>query len=444
MSDRIVLHLNEQRATSLATAAVLADEFVLTHKTAFPSDKPRSSLVVPKPQGLNKDERECFYCHKAGHVIADCLTLKRKEQMSKNVPQLKGVGLINTKSNAINNDCDDEKPDPCFEPFILKGTVSLPDEPADQRPVCVLRDTACSQSVILARVLPFSKKSACGYGAVLHGIELGYVPRPVHYVHVKSDLVTGVFPVAVCPALPIKGVAFLMGNDIAGGKVTPTLEVLDVPQHHVSGKVGTTTTNSNLFPSCAVTRSQAKQDNTVSLSDSFLMSEFTDKAEPENEPQTFETKDLTAAAQAFSNSAPPTPPGGAPLPVSRERLCAAQGTDPTLKGCFKNVVSADKAKGEQVAYTIDDGVLLRRWCPRNKIDSDWSVVHQVVVPTVFRPHVLSVAHESPWSGHLGVTKTYQRILKHFFLNTVAPATPVRSQVSLTKLSLLPCCTRYPL
>ncbi|KAI3363584.1 hypothetical protein L3Q82_001178 [Scortum barcoo] len=31
-------------------------------------------------------------------------------------------------------------------------------------------------------------------------------------------------PVAVCPALPIRGVVFLMGNHIAGGKVTPILE----------------------------------------------------------------------------------------------------------------------------------------------------------------------------------------------------------------------------
>ena len=28
--------------------------------------------------------------------------------------------------------------------------------------------------------------------------------------------------------------------------------------------------------------------------------------------------------------------------------------------------------------------------------------------------VLELAHEYPWSGHFGVTKTYDRILKHFF------------------------------
>ncbi|KAK3548134.1 hypothetical protein QTP70_004875 [Hemibagrus guttatus] len=32
----------------------------------------------------------------------------------------------------------------------------------------------------------------------------------------------------------------------------------------------------------------------------------------------------------------------------------------------------------------------------------------------YRHLVLSVAYEHPWSGHLGITKTYNRVLKHFF------------------------------
>lgn len=46
--------------------------------------------------------------------------------------------------------------------------------------------------------------------------------------------------------------------------------------------------------------------------------------------------------------------------------------------------------------------------------SDWSKVKQIVVPTTYRQKVLSLAHESQWSGHLDVTQTYQLLLKHFF------------------------------
>lgn len=55
---------------------------------------------------------------------------------------------------------------------------------------------------------------------------------------------------------------------------------------------------------------------------------------------------------------------------------------------------------------------MRKWTPRP--GEDWSVVRQLVVPTSLRWHVLQLAHDHAWSGHLGVTKTYDRILQHFF------------------------------
>lgn len=52
----------------------------------------------------------------------------------------------------------------------------------------------------------------------------------MHRVHIKSELVTGFFPVTVCNVLPIKEIKFLMDNDVAGARVTPTLDELDTPQ----------------------------------------------------------------------------------------------------------------------------------------------------------------------------------------------------------------------
>jgi len=66
-----------------------------------------------------------------------------------------------------------------------------------------------------------------------------------------------------------------------------------------------------------------------------------------------------------------------------------------------------------MAYILIDGLLMRRWSSENP-EEDWSVVHQVVVPKDFRSQVLMLAHDHSWSGHMGVTKTYNRILRHFF------------------------------
>lgn len=135
-------------------------------------------------------------------------------------------------------------------------------------------DTTCSQCVNPASALPFLDLSACNYGSVLCGVEMDYVLRPVHQVHVKSPLITGVYPVAVCPELPTEGISFLMGNDIAGNKVTPALEVVDLPQHLQPDKIQQT--NIDLFPACVTPHAKPKRDRAdeVPLSDSVLLPVF--------------------------------------------------------------------------------------------------------------------------------------------------------------------------
>ncbi len=57
---------------------------------------------------------------------------------------------------------------------------------------------------------------------------------------------------------------------------------------------------------------------------------------------------------------------------------------------------------------------MRKWSPCHVTD-DWGTVFQVVVPKPFREQVLSVAHDHELAGHVGVRKTYDSLLKHFFL-----------------------------
>lgn len=53
--------------------------------------------------------------------------------------------------------------------------------------------------------------------------------------------------------------------------------------------------------------------------------------------------------------------------------------------------------------------------PHNSADDDWCVVKQIVVPQKLCPIVLSLAHDNLIAGHLGVYKTYDRILEQIFL-----------------------------
>ena len=58
---------------------------------------------------------------------------------------------------------------------------------------------------------------------------------------------------------------------------------------------------------------------------------------------------------------------------------------------------------------------MRKWrSPEIPADDEWAVNHQIVVPKIYRSEILSLAHETPMSGHLGVNKTYHKILNHFY------------------------------
>ncbi len=427
LPERMVVHLNEHKVRSLSAAAIMADEFVLTHKVVYPSsfpgpDRPRPASFSPgpasrAPSGV-KEERECFYCHKPGHVIANCLTLKRKEQ-SHSAPPVrhpKGVGLIKVNPSDTQPTPCGSGLDPCFQPFTFDVAVSLPGDPGEARPIRVLRDTGGSQSIILASALPFSEKSACGYSVVLSGIEMGYVPRPLHFVRVHSKLVSGVFPVAICPALPIRGVTMLLGNDIAGGKVIPSLEVLDTAPRVLFRP--DEAVQPGEFPSCVITRAQSrrhaeegKDDNNanVDLTDTMFSKLFTDDAVSAPVPESPASTTVMKARHSCSASST-----SAQVPITREKLIAAQKANPSLGKCFASVGSKAPPSLGPAVFLLDNGVLVRRWSPSSGDEFDCGVVVQIVIPAVYRDQILSLAHESPWAGHLGVNKTYDLILRHFF------------------------------
>ena len=57
---------------------------------------------------------------------------------------------------------------------------------------------------------------------------------------------------------------------------------------------------------------------------------------------------------------------------------------------------------------------MRKWRPPDvSAEEEWTVNHQIVVPRIYRPEILNLAHDTPMSGHLGINKTYHKILNHF-------------------------------
>lgn len=99
--------------------------------------------------------------------------------------------------------------------------------------------------------------------------------------------------------------------------------------------------------------------------------------------------------------------------VTPAELGQAQKEDPTLEKARKLADNGTKCTSSghkaisTATYNWRKGILYRTFLQNGK------ETRQVVVPNKFRNEVLRLAHDTPMSGHLGVTKTKKKIWNDF-------------------------------
>lgn len=93
--------------------------------------------------------------------------------------------------------------------------------------------------------------------------------------------------------------------------------------------------------------------------------------------------------------------------VGRKQLAMLQKSDPFLIACFAAAIDKDSLPEFGVAFYWDNEVLMRRW---KKNDT----FYQIVIPSVYRAQILQFAHDHVLPSHLGIRKTYERVLRYFF------------------------------
>ena len=447
--------LDEKQVETLEAAARLADDYALTHKVSFinksnPSRRPffpqsgskhspsnpsgnYSQTFTPKPKssGENKDQNPlsqpiCNYCKRTGHIISECLHLKRKKEKQEG---LKPTGLTSLRSKPQScvkeeDPIQTERPETdsvmeIYEPFLSDGFVSLNSDYAQSTPIKILRDTGASQSLILADTLPFSEKTSSGTSVLIQGVECGFVNVPLHNIYLSSDLVTGLVAVGIRPSLPFKGVHLLLGNDLAGDKVVvnpllTNIPCIDQPPDPIEQVIP------DLYPSCAVTRAMAKKakqnDGDIDLTDTFLGQSF--KHEITNSLSSSlsdKQTELRNKSESSHYSAILNDQGQGHDLMSRSQLCKEQHNDPEILPLLERALDEKEIDQVPVCFYVKNGILMRKWRPPDvSAEDEWTVNHQIVVPRVYRPEILNLAHDTPMSGHLGINKTYHKILNHFY------------------------------
>ncbi|XP_030276904.1 uncharacterized protein LOC115583846 [Sparus aurata] len=394
--NRIATYVTEQQVKTVGEAAALADQYDLTHNSGWGSARGAGgfrdsatgqvlfSAGAAKPEvgarmsGWNDMEKVCHFCHKKGHVKADCYALqKRNKQMSVKPAAFAASAMCVSDMPDVHK----EVPvDVAYLPFVSSGYVSLSGS-SEKVPVTILRDTGALDSFILASVLPFSGETDTGDSVLVLGMGLVVLSAPLHRLNLFSDLVQGEVTIGVRPALPVKGVHIILGNGLAGGRVWPNVPPLPVvnPVSTSDGPDECERTFPDVFPACVVTRAGARAGG-----DSDKVSV------------------MEAPCMNLSDF---------PLSVSRAELVAEQQSDPSIRERWEVAGTVADVKDRAHGYFLEKGVLVRKWVPCNEVGVGHPLF-QVVVPAKFRKLVLQVSHDQ--SGHQGVRKTYDRILRYFF------------------------------
>ena len=279
LPSEVKTYIDEKKVETLNQAAVMVDDYILTHKASI--GKPQISSTLNKnvepfypsdngqkqthPRGnarnLSRNSRyhlrrppplpaepECFHCHKRGHVMADCWHLKSSNQSSTKptMTTVKAQGCYKLETQDPISDCQYEE----YKPFISHGYVSLPGSTV-KTPITILRDTGANQSSLLESTLP-STESFTGTEVLIQGVELEPIRVPLHEVELQSSIVTGLVRVGVRLSLPVEGLSMILGNDLAGGRVTANPCVTMQPTIS-DGTHGET----SIYPACAITRAMA-------------------------------------------------------------------------------------------------------------------------------------------------------------------------------------------
>jgi len=170
-----------------------------------------------------------------------------------------------------------------------------------------------------------------------------------------------------------------------------------------------------LFPACAVTSAMAKKAQVEQSSDSgrrvnegleeIVIPKVSIEADvSDGHDQGQQSKDLEPIEEAR---------------LSTRMLVNKQENDSELRKLKEQVISEDDASKVPICYYLKNNVLTRKWRPREfSLLHKWREIHQVVVPPIYRPEVLQLAHATPLAGKLGVNKTCKRILNLFIRKDV--------------------------
>lgn len=427
------LYLDEKDITNINDAAILAD----THKVTLRKRYEKTNLSHKHLDGYSYNKSsirsqthnfsrnnnihnrqnpfptdsivKCTYCGRRNHLISECRIRKRDNESNRNY---KPHAFANTRkinsfphsslqsSNEFKNNTDSIMQ--TYKPFLSDGCVSTGDI-KNTTPIQILRDTGASQTLLQKDILHLSNSTFTGEYVLLQGIDLNSTKIPLHKIYLQSSYINGFVVVGVLSTLPVKGVSLILGNDLANGKVITNPIITD--------NIDLTDTNeedNNLYPICVLTRArknkQLLENHNTSLQDTLLKLN-----------ETFIAHDLEKLNNKNKHLDISTVRNGNTTGEIQNNLIKEQQNDNEICLLKNKALPLEDAEKERECFYMTYGILMRKWRPLDaSLTEEWRIIHQIVIPKVYREEILNIAHNTPMSGHLGINKTHDKILQHFY------------------------------
>ena len=421
VSEEVRVWVRERKPKTTAEAGQLAEDYVQARKGGTRTTPNRGANRGQEPI----DRRRCHTCHVVGHLARDCpkgdknggkpAVTSPSQRQGKEVEcyNCHQKGHIATRCPAAVLYCGVEKRAHGRGLGVRpKSEVYRSGRVEGQSVEKVLLDTGCSRTMVRQDLVPQCKILEGDAVTVrcAHGDTVLY---PLAEVELEVDGLSIHVEAAVSESLPV---AVLLGTDVPefyqllGGEPPERLAE--------NAMVVVTRARAQQQHEEEVARQYKElasgvQPNPVEEQVEPIGSEFADDLfvpgrSRERAPLTRRQKRVIR--REFASAHVPKHE----LELSATQLRELQRDDNTLAAVRQAAEGHPCTAG--IGFFKRDGLIYRRWVPPG-CDEEMGV-EQLVLPKRCRKAVLEIAHEIPLAGHMGRTKTSQRILRRFYWPTL--------------------------
>ena len=175
-------------------------------------------------------------------------------------------------------------------------------------------------------------------------------------------------------------------------------------------------------PVMVITRAQARKDSQVTgnaeetaketVPDLVVANGDTSAKDVLNGECGEATTESEAIEQRREEVSTSTPQDLNPLEANADTMRQWQATDPTLAKARDG--AKEEENDDRVGFYNQNGLLYRKWRPEGSANGDVRTCKQLVLPQQCRQTVLQLAHDVPMAGHMGITRTKDRLLQRHY------------------------------